>query len=119
PIASWLTAAEPENPGQDPVARRERGMPFRRPDFARPAPTAQHRTLRQTLADLRPHVMKAARRAAAAQPLTRSVERGGNRHAQAQHAVSEAIQALIGERDMQEVESRHGMTARKQAASLA
>ncbi|MCY1446745.1 hypothetical protein D9M71_633320 [compost metagenome] len=107
-VAPRLAAAQPENPGEDPVALRMLRGQRRRPDLAGPAPPHQHRRLGQTGTDSGAHLMAATRRATGALLLARPVEGGGDRQAQAQLAGSEAVQALVGDGNMQQIEHGHG-----------
>ncbi|MNE78582.1 hypothetical protein D3C80_1750030 [compost metagenome] len=63
-IQPWLATAEPEDPGEDPVASGVQRMQGRGPGLAGPTPPAQHRALRQARPDFRPHLMQATRRTA-------------------------------------------------------
>src|SRR5690606_1015975 len=107
-VVARLTATEPENPRENPVPLGVSGLQLGTVHLASPAPATQHRPQRQAVTDTCTHLMPASRGAAGAIAFPRTGSPGGHRQAHAKAPVHEAIEYLIGERDVQQVKSEHG-----------
>ena len=107
-IEARLATGQPENACQNPVTLRKLRMQLGRPDFAGPPARPEYRSQWQTIANFFGHPMQAAGRAVRAFALAGTVECCRHGQAQAQLSVSKRIQTLIGNRDEEKVEVRHG-----------
>src|SRR5690606_9460837 len=102
-VEAALTAGQPEDAREYPVAPRMLLMQLGAPDLTGPAPSAQHRRKRQTRADSRTNPMHAARRAARAIAFAGTIERGGHAQTQTQFILGEAIEHLVREGYLQQI----------------
>ncbi|MNT75250.1 hypothetical protein D3C72_2141310 [compost metagenome] len=110
-VTAGLAAAQPEDAAENPVTPRKALVQLGVPDLAGPAPTSQHGADRQSGTDPRTHLVQAARRAIGAIGFTHAIERGGHGHAQHQPPLGKAVEPLVGNGDMQEIEGLHGPQA--------
>ena len=110
-IEPWLTTAEPEDPGQDPVAPGELLMQIRIPDLTSPSAATQNGTEGQPVTYARTHLMAATRGTTGTIVFSDAVTRGRHRQADAQMAFGESVQHLVGNRNMKKIEIRHGRQA--------
>ena len=110
-IEPWLAAAEPEDPGQDPIASGELLMQIRIPHLTGPPAATQNGPEGQPITYPRAHLMAATRGTAGTIAFADAVTRGRHGQADAQVAVGESVQHLVGNRDMKKIEIRHGRQA--------